>query len=269
MRVLLLFGAIAPVAEAAIVLVTCRGIHKMSDERAQVDCAESYTLSDPQGGLMTGYSTALSSLTRGALAAGAAGGVIRDASYHGRKASSILLDTVTATGAWRGAMPITVSLRVQFGFGGYGVSRLDAIVRSALPRNSGNTNQARVRIQHTALGAATLVSVDSTGNFKVPGDDAYPSAATIDLLVTQLIEPDSPTINLRADLYAYALPNLSQLESTTSSIVNAEAHVRVSSPCPVKFRSGSGVFLADDDAGWSGPALWDGADPTWVCSAEP
>lgn len=252
-------------------LVTCRGIHKLSDSRAEIDCSESYTLTDPKGKWMTGYSAAAASLNRGALISGAVGGSIRDVDYQGREASSIVTDTLTVLGQWQGSLPVTLALRVHYGFDGSGESRLVAELRSALSGRSGPRNRVRIDILHTPLDGATLFNVNNTGNYQTPDDGAYPSSATIDLLVTQMVEPGSPHIDVRADLRAYALPVLGGFESTVSSRSNAVARIRVSAPCPVDLASDSGVFLDEnDDSGRVELAAGDESllCTAWVCEAD-
>ena len=265
---MLLSVGVLATPQAAILLVPCWGKHRLSDDRTQLDCNESYVLTGPQGALVTGYSKATANLNRGDLAAAAIGAHIRDTEYHGRQASSIILDTLTVSGEWRGSLPVTISMRVNYRFDGFGESRLDTGLQLTPSNRGQERNRAAVRVLHTGFGGAPLFNVDSAGNHQVPGDGPYPSASFIELLVTQMLRLDSPVIDLRAELQSYALPSIGHFGTTLVSLVAAQATIRVSSPCPVEITSDSGEFMAKKYPGAKIDVAVPAGDSTWVCTSE-
>ena len=266
--ILMLLSVLPPSLEAAILLATCSGLHQLADDRPEVDCDESYVLTDPQGSLISGYSTARANLNCLQLDAAAAGGHIRDTAYHGREAVSKVLDTFTVIGNWQDSLPVTVSMRVRYRLDGFGESRLDTVLQLSPAKRGLERNRANLRVLHTKLGGAFLFNVDSGGNYRMPGDGRYPPMSFIELWVTQMVEPHSPVVDLRAELHAYPLPTIGGLEPTIFSLVNAQATIRVSSPCPVEMISDSGRDLALENPGEKMEGLAPTGDPSWTCGSE-
>ena len=106
---ILLLGLTMPL-HAMYVRATCKGIVDFSDSAIRARCHEANLLTDPEGGLVSGFTTAAVDVATGALNAGAAGGQIRDVGYNGGEASAFFKDRLTILGDWQGAIPVTVSM---------------------------------------------------------------------------------------------------------------------------------------------------------------
>ena len=86
---LVLIVLLAAPADAAYVRANCRGIQEFSTSNVSVNCAENNELADPQGNLVSGFTSAMANLAEGRLVAAAAGGQIRDFGYNGGEAMAL------------------------------------------------------------------------------------------------------------------------------------------------------------------------------------
>ena len=220
--------------------VTCRGLFQLSVTEPALECAESDMLTDPQGGLMSAFSAAEATLSDPRVGVGAAGGGIRNVGYIGREATALMLQSVRIIGEWKGRMPLTVTLEIQYGFGGYGEARMKAALRSSLDGTIRRENLSGFRMRHTELGGATLTDDDSSGDYTVPQPGPYPSRSTLSLSVVQPVPSGQPAVRIRADLQALATPSLGSIDVSTSALVRARARILLSAPCPVGARSRNG-----------------------------
>ena len=247
--------------EDSLVRVTCRGVFRLSVTEPALQCGEDDMLTDPDGGLMSAFSAATVDLASAELKAGAAGGAIRDVGYIGREASSLMLETWWLDGDWQGPMPVTISLRIRYGFGGYGEGRLVVHLRSSTTGSPRGDNHAGVRMSHTELGGAALIEDTTAGNYALPQPGTYPASSSLDLSVIQLIEPHDAVVEVRADLYVFAFPSLTTFDSTISALVNAEAELGLSAPCPVEVRTTTGARVAK--------VVPQPSDDSWRCGSAP
>lgn len=242
--VLLVASATLGIRQAAadedLLRVTCRGLFQLSVTEAALQCSESDMLTDPQGGLMSAFSAAEAALSDPRIGVGAAGGGIRDVGYIGREATALILQSVRIIGEWQGRMPLTVTLEIQYGFGGYGEGRMKAALRSSLDGTIRRENLSGFRMRHTELGGATLIDDDSSGDYTLPQPGLYPSRSTLTLSVVQSVPSEQPGVRIRADLQALATPSLGNIEVSTSALVRAQARILLSAPCPVGARSRNG-----------------------------
>ena len=145
--------------------VTCRGLFQLSVTEPALECSESDMLTDPQGGLMSAFSAAEAALSDPRVGVGAAGGGIRDVGYIGREATALMLQSVRIIGEWQGRMPLTVTLEIRYGFGGYGEGRMKAALRSSLDGTIRRENLSGFRMRHTGLGGAMLTDDASSGDY--------------------------------------------------------------------------------------------------------
>ena len=220
--------------------VTCRGLFQLSVTEPALQCSESDMLTDPQGGLMSAFSAAEAALSDPRIGVGAAGGAIRDVGYIGREATALMLQSVRIIGEWQGRMPLTVTLEIQYGFGGYGEGRMRAALRSSLDGAIRGENLSGFRMRHTELGGAVLIDDNSSGDYTLPQPGPYPSRSTLSLSVVQAVPSAQPGVRVRADLQALATPSLGSIDVSTSALVRARARILLSAPCPIGARSRSG-----------------------------
>ena len=254
-----------PVTAEDLLRVTCRGIFQLSVTEPALACSESGMLTDPEGGLLSAFSAAEAELPNARLGAGAAGGAIRDVGYIGREASALVLQDFRIEGEWQGAIPLTITLELRYGFGGHGEGRMRAALRSSLDGVIRRENYAGFRMRHTGFGGALLRDDNSSGNHSLPQPGPYPSRSALTLQVVQRVPRERPNVVVRADLNMLATPSLGSLDATTSALATAQAELVLSAPCSVSAHSQYGVFAVaelvprDND-------LQSGSD--WRCGAK-
>ena len=243
---LLLLCALPPALDAAFVRANCRGIQKLSMTGGDVSCQESSVLEDDSDNLMLGHTRASASLARGLLLISAAGGQIRDVGSNGGEAGALLADKLIISGDWDGFLSVTVRLCVDYKFAGFGESRIHATLRTSPGRSTGGDNQARIHLSHRGFGETNLADFGSLGAFELPLEGDHPLQSRLLLSVTEKIHHDLPEMNVRADIAAFALPNLEALEPVLSSFGGASAWISVSLPEPLEFSSESGMFMNEN-----------------------
>ena len=226
---LLLLFTVPTLADAAFVRANCRGIQKFSTTEDTVSCQESNSLSDGDL-LMLGHTRATASLPRGMLSTSAAGGQIRDVGANGGEAGALMKDRLTLEGDWDGYVSVGIRLCVTYRFAGFGESRIHATLRTSTAKIQTDENRARVRLTHRGFVGTTLSDFESRGHFAIPDEGARPPESTFVLRVTQRVHRDSPAIDVRADIAAFALPNLEPLEPVLSSFSRATAWIAVAVP---------------------------------------
>ena len=236
--VLLLAGTLAAsTAGAGVYRVTCKGIHKLSSATTGDSCAESAMLDDANGRFLPSFSEARADLGRGILAATAGGGAIRDVGYGGRDSTSVIIEQLRLGGAWRGKMPVEITMRLRYRFGGEGESRLIVLLRGSAPRAGRSGHQAALRMRYTGLGGAVVIAGETRGRFEQPAEGRVADLATVELKVTRMVAAADPEIEIRADLAAHALPNLGSFEESLSSLVYAQGVIVLAAPCPFRIEA--------------------------------
>ena len=252
--VLLLAGTLAATtAQAGLYRVTCKGIHKLSSDATGDSCAESGMLDDTQGRFLPSFSEALADLGRGVLAATAGGGAIRGVGYDGREATTVIIEKFRLNGSWTGTMPVEITMKLRYRFGGDGESRLGALLRSSSPTAVRGEHQAAMWMHHTGLGGAVVRAGATKGRFEQPAEGSIASRASVELKVTQSIDAAAPELAIRADLTAYAMPNLGSFEESLTSLVDARGEIEFAAPCPFRIEAPSHMIawntrIAHDDA---------------------
>ena len=259
----LLLGALPALAVGACVRANCRGIQEFSGTEPAVSCAESNTLA-AEDHVMLGHTRAAASLPAGRLRASAAGGQIRDAGANGGEAGALMKDVLTLRGDWQGHLSVPVRLCVAYRFAGFGESRIHATLRTSPAGGTGGENRARVRLRHRGFGGTVLEDFESAGRYAIPPPGRRPADAAFVLDVTERVHRDAPAMNVRADIAAFALPNLEPLEPVLWSFVRATAWIAIRIPAHVALVSESGVFLSEPgpDAG-----MRPGTGGAWVIMA--
>ena len=228
---------VASAASAGIYRVTCKGIHKLSSAVSAGSCFEDAMLHDGNGRFFSSVSRAHADPARGTLAASAGGGAIRDAGYGGREATSVIVERFRLSGSWTGTMPVEITLTLRFAFEGDGESRLVAILSSSPGATTRREHRAAIRIRHTGLGGAVLIAYEARGRFEQPAPGRVARRATIELKVVQDVDAADPVIDIRADLLAYATPNLGPFDEALSSLVRARGVIGFSAPCPFRIQA--------------------------------
>lgn len=244
---ILMLCALSSAVHGFFVRANCRGIQEFSVSDDHASCQQSSVL-DHDGRLMLGHTRAAVSLARGLLQSSAAGGQIRDVGANGGEAGALFMDRLFISGDWTGAIPVTVRLCVDYRFAGLGESRVHATLRTSPGGAAPGTNQAGIRLIHRGLGGAVLESLGSRGNFQIPGEGARGPQSLLLLSVTENIHSGAPVLSVRADIAAFALPNLQAFEPVLSSFSRVVAWVLLSLPEPLVFTSESGTFLSDSHA---------------------
>ena len=256
--ILLLAGTLAAAtAWAGVYRVTCKGIHKLSSDATGDSCAESGMLDDPQGRFLPSFSEAHADLGRGTLAATAGGGAIRDVGYDGREATSVIIEQFRLNGSWTGKMPVEITMKLRYRFEGDGESRLGALLRSSASNAIRGEHQAAMWMRYTGLGGAVVLAGRTRGRFEQPADGSIENRTTIELKVIQRIDATDPDLEVRADLAAYAMPNLGLFEESLTSLVHAHGEIELTAPCPFgvespSHRSAWGTVTATRTAGDQG-----------------
>ncbi len=250
----------ATTVQAGLYRVTCKGIHVLSSDATGDACAESAMLDDGQGRFLPSISEAAADLGRGALAATAGGGAIRGVGYGGREATAVIIERFRLSGSWTGSMPVTVIMKLRYRFDGDGESRLGVLLRSALPREFRTVHQAALWVHYTGLGGAVALEGRTRGRFEQPADGSIKNDTTITLRVIQEIDAATPDLEVRADLIAYAMPNLGSFEESLTSLVQAHGEVEIAAPCPFR------IEAPTHPAGWNARVESDGAgEPDFRC----
>ena len=243
-RAALLLAAmlVAATAQADLYRVTCKGIFKLSSSATGDSCAESGKLDDANGRFLPSFSEARADLVRGILTATAGGGAIRGVGYDGREATSVIIERIRMNGSWTGTMPVEITMKLRYRFGGDGESRLGALLRSSTAGAVRGEHQAAVRIYYTGLGGAVVLAETTRGRFEQPAEGSIGSRTAIELKVIQGIDAAAPNLEVRADLIAYALPNLGLFEESLTSLVVAHGEIELAAPCPFHIDAPSQTF---------------------------
>ena len=227
----------AAAAPAGVYRVTCKGIHKLSSAATADSCFEDAMLHDGHGRFLSSVSGAHVDPVRGTLSASAGGGSIRDIGYGGREATSVIAERFRLSGTWTGVMPVEITLTLQYDFEGDGESRLRAMLRSTSGAATRREHRAAIRMRHTGLGGAVLVAGTAKGRFEQPEAGRIARRATIEIKVVQGIDAAHPVFDMRADLLAYALPNLGSFDESLTSLVRARGELEISAPCPFRIEA--------------------------------
>ena len=236
--VLLLAGTLTA-ATAGVYRVTCKGIFKLSSTATSDSCAESGKLDDTDGRFLPSFSEAHADLVRGVLAATAGGGAIRDVGYGGREATSVIIERFRLNGSWTGTMPVEITMKLRYRFEGDGESRLGVLLRSSSARAVRGEHQAGMWMRYTGLGGAVVLAENTRGRFEQPADGSIANRTTIELKVVQQIDAATPNLEVRADLSAYAMPNLGLFEESLTSLVDARGEIELAAPCPFRIEGPS------------------------------
>ena len=239
--VLVLAGTLTA-ATAGVYRVTCKGIFKLSSSATGDSCAESGKLDDTDGRFLPSFSEAHADLGRGVLSATAGGGAIRDVGYGGREATSVIIERFRLNGSWTGTMPVEITMKLRYRFEGDGESRLGVLLRSSSARAVRGEHQAGMWMRYTGLGGAVVLAENTRGRFEQPADGSIASRTTIELRVIQQIDAATPDLEVRADLTAYAMPNLGIFEESLTSLVDARGEIELTAPCPFRIESPSSMI---------------------------
>ena len=224
-------------AAAGVHRVTCKGIHKLSSTTAESTCAESAMLDDAHGRFLPSHSEARADRRRGVLTAAAGGGAIRDIGYGGRDSTSVIIEQLRLDGAWKGRMPVEITMRLRYRFGGEGESRLIVLLRGSAPGAGRGGDQAAVLVRYTGLGGAVVVPGETRGRFEQPAGGKAADRAAVKFRVTRMVDAAAPEIEIRADLAAHALPNLGSFEESLTSLVHAQGEIVLAAPCPFRIEA--------------------------------
>ena len=236
--VLLLAAALATATAAAgVYRVTCKGIYKLSTTTTGDSCTEDGMLDDAHGRFLPSLSEAHADLGRGILAATAGGGAIRDIGYDGREATSVIIERFRLNGSWTGEMPVEITMKLRYRFEGDGESRLGVLLRSSVSGAVRGEHQAAVWMHYTGLGGAVVIAGRTRGRFHQPANGSIENRTTIELKVIQSIDAAAPDLEIRADLLAYALPNLGLFEEFLTSLVHARGEIGLAAPCPFRIEA--------------------------------
>ena len=219
--------------------VTCKGIHKLSTTAIGGSCAESGMLNDTDGRFLPSFSEARADLGRGVLVATARGGAIRDVGYDGREATSVIIERFRLNGSWTGKMPVEITMKLRYRFEGDGESWLGVLLRSSTARAVRGEHQAAMWMHYTGLGGAVVMGRPTRGRFEQPPDGSIAARTTIVLEVIQMVDAAAPDVEIRADLAAYAMPNLRLFEESLTSLVDARAEIGLVAPCPFRIEAPS------------------------------
>ena len=231
---LLALALAATTAGAGLYRVTCKGIHKLSTTTTVDSCAESGMLDDTEGRFLPSFSEAHADLGRGVLFTTAGGGAIRDVGYDGREATSVIIERFRLDGSWTGKMPVEITMRLRYRFEGDGESRLGVMLRSSTAKAVRGEHQAAMWMRYTGLGGAVVLAGRTRGQFEQPADGSIASRTTIELKVIQVVDAAAPDLEIRADLAAYAMPNLGLFEESLTSLVQANSEIELAVPCPIR-----------------------------------
>ena len=243
--VLLVAAALATTASAGVYRVTCKGIHKLSTTTTGDSCAESGMLDDAHGRFLPSFSEAHADLGRGILTAAAGGGAIRDVGYDGREATSVIIERFRLNGSWTGEIPVEITMKLRYRFEGDGESRLGVLLRSSTSGAVRGEHQAAVWMRYTGLGGAVVLAGNTRGQFTQPGDGSIASRTTVEFKVVQRIDATAPDLEIRADIAAYALPNLGLFEESLTSLVDARGEIELTAPCPFRIEAPSHIVAWD------------------------
>ena len=114
-------------------------------------------------------------------------------------------------------------MRLRYRFEGDGESRLGVLLRSSTAKAVRGEHQAAMWMRYTGLGGAVVLAGRTRGQFEQPADGSIASRTTIELKVIQVVDAAAPDLEIRADLAAYAMPNLGLFEESLTSLVQPAA----------------------------------------------
>ena len=151
----------------------------------------------------------------------------------------MIIERFRLGGSWTGTMPVEITMKLRFRFEGDGESRLGTLLRSSIPNEFRAVHQAAMWVYYTGLGGAVVLEGRTRGRFEQPADGAIANGTTVELKVTQNIDAAEPDLEIRADLIAYAMPNLGSFEESLTSLVQAQGEIEVTAPCPFRIEAPS------------------------------
>ena len=134
-------------------------------------------------------------------------------------------------------MPVEITMRLRYRFGGDGESRLGAMLRSSASDAVRGEHQAALWVHYTGLGGAVVLAGRTRGRFEQPAEGGIASGATVELKVIQRVDAAAPDLEIRADLIAYALPNLGLFEESLTSLIHARGEIELAAPCPFRIEA--------------------------------
>ncbi len=155
--------------DADWVRVTCHEIYNYSDSDTSINCSKLDFLEGQRGYFIPGYSKAEVNLEAGTLSTGSGGGLLRDVGFNGGESTAFMRKTFAIAGNWRGWLPITVNVKLNYRFGGYSSAQLSVNLRSYEPGNMTSDNRTGIILRYHGPDYATLFHARTEGNL-----DIYP-----------------------------------------------------------------------------------------------
>ena len=147
-------------------------------------------------------------------------------------------------------------MRLRYRFEGDGESRLGVLLRSSTAKAVRGEHQAAMWMRYTGLGGAVVLAGPTRGQFEQPADGSIASRTTIELKVIQIIDAAAPNLEIRADLAAYAMPNLGLFEESLTSLVQARGEIELTAPCPFRIEAPTRVVAWDAASTNHGAEEW-------------
>ncbi|MDH3693490.1 MAG: hypothetical protein OER96_02835 [Gammaproteobacteria bacterium] len=219
-----------PSALAAWVHVTCHGHPEFSSSVGTMSCSQLDLLEDGSGYFISVVSEAKANRELGRLSVISGGGSIRNVGFDGGESKAYLRRTFTIDGEWRGWLPVTVTIDLNYLFIGDGESQLHANLWTYGSNGLVSENHFRLLMYYDGFEHTYLVHSRNEGAINIPNEGAYGDHAAFTLSATQLVHHSSPTLDVRVDLLGWSSPTLGRLGSKISASVEADARIDISIP---------------------------------------
>lgn len=219
-----------PSAFAAWVHVTCHGYPEFSSSVGTMSCSQLNLLEDGRGFFISVVSEAEANRETGRLSVISGGGSIRNVGFDGGESKAYLRRTFEIDSEWRGWLPVTVTVDLNYLFIGDGESQLVASLWTYETNEMKVDNQMSILLRYDGFAHTYLIHSRNEGTINIPPEGAYGDHERLTLSATKLIHHSTPTVDVRVDILGWSSPMLGSLGSKVSALVEADARIQISVP---------------------------------------
>jgi len=210
--------------------VTCHGHPEFSTTDRTMNCSRLDLLEDGDGYFISVFSSAEANRETGHLSVVSGGGSIRNVGFDGGESKAYLRRTFAINRQWRGWLPVTVNVDVNYLFVGDGESQLFANLWTYGSNSLVGDNRMSIVLRYDGFEHANLTHSRNEGIVSIPQEGTYKGHSALTLSATQLIHHSTPTMDVRVDLLGWSSPTLGSLGSIISASVEADARIDISIP---------------------------------------
>ncbi len=220
----------SPSAFATWIHLTCHGHPEFSSSADAMSCSQLNLLEDGSGYFIAVVSEANANRETGRLSVVSGGGSIRNVGVNGGESKAYLRKSFAIDGEWRGWLPVTVTVDLNYLFVGDGESQLVASLWTYGSNTIKGDNQTSIVLRYDGFENTHLAHSRYEGVIEIPREGAYTDHATLTLSATQLVHHSTPAVEVRVDLLGWSFPTLGSLGSRISASIEADAQIQISVP---------------------------------------